>query len=163
MHWGGEMDLLTRIAAERDCERLVHDYANRLDAYDHQGFLALFADDAVLAMLGRDHAGLAAIRAWLEGREQGMICRHLVTNLVVRLDGPDAASGTCYTLAFRAGQAADSPPGALNTPTFLVTYHDRFTRHPERGWLFARRAVVADLVGPDQMRALLLAARAALA
>lgn len=155
------MDLLTRIAAERDCERLVHDYANRLDAYDHDGFLSLFAEDAVLAMLGRDHIGTAGLRAWLEGREQGMICRHLVTNLVVRLDGPDAAQGTCYTLAFRAGQAQDSPPGALTTPTFLVTYHDRFTRHPTRGWLFARRAVVADLVGPDQMRALLLAARTA--
>ncbi|WP_323039017.1 nuclear transport factor 2 family protein [Gemmobacter sp.] len=155
------MDLLTRIAAERDCERLVNDYANRLDAYDHDGFLALFAEDAVLAMLGRDHTGPAALRAWLDGREQGMICRHLVTNLVVRLDGPDSAHGTCYTLAFRAGQALDTPPGALTPPTFLVHYNDRFTRHPTRGWLFARREVVADLVGPDQMRALLLMARAA--
>jgi hypothetical protein len=48
----------------------------------------------------------------------------------------------------------------LTTPTFIVTYHDRFIRHPTRGWLFARRSVVADLVGPDQMRTLLLAARA---
>ena len=155
------MDLLTRIAAERDCERLVHDYANLLDAYDHDRFLALFAEDAVLAMLGRDHVGPAGIGAWLAAREQGMICRHLVTNLVVRLDGPDRALGTCYTLAFRAGQALDSPPGALTTPTFLVHYHDRFTRHPARGWLFSRREVVADLVGPDQMRALYLTARSA--
>lgn len=155
------MDLLTRIAAERDCERLVHEYANRLDAYDHDGFLALFAEDAVLAMLGRDHSGMAGLRAWLEAREQGMICRHLVTNLVVRLDGPDTAQGTCYTLAFRAGQAQETPPGALTAPTFLVHYRDRFTRHPVRGWLFARREVVADLVGADQMRALLLAARSA--
>jgi len=155
------MDLLTRISAERDCERLVHDYANRLDAYDHDGFLALFAQDAVLAMLGHEHTGSAEISAWLEAREQGMICRHLVTNLVVRLDGPDTALGTCYTLAFRAGQALNNPPGALTDPTFLVHYLDRFTRHPARGWLFARRTVVADLVGPDQMRALLLATRAA--
>jgi uncharacterized protein (TIGR02246 family) len=155
------MDLLTRIAAERDCERLVREYANRLDAYDHEGFLSLFTDDAVLAMLGRDHNGIAGIRAWLEAREQGMICRHLVTNLVVRLDGQDAATGTCYTLAFRAEKAQDNPPGALTAPTFLVRYHDSFASHTTRGWLFTRRTVVADLVGPDQMRALLLAARAA--
>ena len=155
------MDLLTRIAAERDCERLVLDYANRLDAYDHGGFLSLFADDAVLAMLGRDHVGIAGIRAWLHAREQGMICRHLVTNLMVRLDGPDAATGSCYTIAHVARQALGNPPGALTAPTSLVTYTDRFTRHPDRGWLFARRSVVADLVGPDQMRALLLTARAA--
>ncbi len=153
------MDLLTRISAERDCERLVQDYALRLDDYDHDGFLALFADTAVLAMLGREHSGLPAIRAWLEAREQGMICRHLVTNLVVRADTPETATGTCYTLAFRAGQALDAPPGALTAPTFLVHYHDRFTRDPARGWLFSRREVVADLVGPDQMRALYLAAR----
>ena len=155
------MDLLTRIAAERDCERLVVDYANRLDAYDHEGFLALWAEGAELAMLGTVHAGLPAIRAWLEGREPDMICRHLVTNIAIRIEGPDHATGTCYTLAFRAGQALAAPPGAMGMPTFLVHYHDRFTRDPARGWRLRRREVVADLVGPEQMRALLLAARAA--
>jgi hypothetical protein len=152
------MDLLTRIAAERDCERLVVDYANLLDAYDHDGFMALWAEGAELAMLGRVHAGLPAIRNWLAGREAGMICRHLVTNLAVRVEGADSAAGSCYTLAFRAGQALDAPPGVLAAPTFLVHYHDRFSRDPQRGWLFARREVVADLVGPDQMRALYLQA-----
>lgn len=155
------MDLLTRIAAERDCERLVIEYANRLDAYDHDGFLALWAEGAELVMLGTAHSGLPAIRRWLEGREAGMICRHLVTNIAVRLEGPDSATGTCYTLAFRAGQALEAPPGAMGLPTFLVHYHDRFARDSVQGWRFARREVVADLVGPEQMRALLLAARAA--
>ncbi|WP_187972565.1 nuclear transport factor 2 family protein [Aquibium microcysteis] len=154
------MDLLSRIAAELDCVQLVHEYANRLDAYDHDGFMQLWAEDGVLAMLGTEHRGPAAIRRWLEGREQGMICRHLVTNTVIRPETESSASGSCYTLAFRAGQAADSPPGALVNPTFLVSYRDRFMRDGERGWLLARREVVADLVGPDQMRALLLGARA---
>ncbi|MBW6495906.1 MAG: nuclear transport factor 2 family protein [Burkholderiaceae bacterium] len=148
---------MTRIAAERDCERLVNDYANRLDNYEHEGFMALFAEHAVLAMLGTEHAGAAAIRRWLEGREKGMICRHLVTNLVIKIERPDHATGTCYTLAFSAGQALKSPPGALTMPSFLVHYRDSFARDAERGWLFARREVVADLVGPEQMRALYLA------
>lgn len=154
------MDTLNRIAAELDCGRLVHEYANRLGAYNHEGFMALWSEKGVLAMLGTDHAGPAAIRRWLEGREQGMICRHLVTNVVIRVENADAAAGTCYTLAFKAGQALESPPGTLTNPTFLVSYRDRFVRDPARGWLFARREVTADLVGPDQMRALYLAGRA---
>jgi hypothetical protein len=85
-----------------------------------------------------------------------MICRHLVTNLAAGC----CRTGTCYTLAFRA-QAADNPGRLDHAHLPCPLNHDRFTRHPMRGWLFARREVVADLVGPDQMRALLLTARAA--
>jgi len=151
------MDDLERLLIERACERLVHDYANLLDAYDHDGFLKLWAEDAVLDMLGTQHRGPEGLRGWLAGREPRMICRHLVTNTVTDVIDADTATGRCYTIAFRARNAEGAAPGPVGDPTFVVTYRNHFTRHPQRGWLFARREVIADLVGPDQMHALFMA------
>lgn len=151
------MDDLERLLSERACERLVNDYANLLDAYDYEGFLQLWSEDAVLDMLGTEHRGLNGLRAWLEGRERRMICRHLVTNTVTRVIDRDRAEGACYTIAFRARNAEGAGPGPVGDPTFVVSYRNHFIRHPQRGWLFSRREVIADLVGPDQMHALFLA------
>lgn len=153
------MDALAVLLAERACEALVHDYANLLDAYDYTGFMELWSENPSLNMLGRTHQGQAAIRSWLDAREPGMICRHLVSNLRIRVLSETEAEGRCYTLAFRAGHALQAPPGPISTPTFLVSYRDSFRLEGARGWRLAHRDVEPDLVGPDQMHALLLAAR----
>ncbi len=148
------MDDLNRMLIERACERLTNSYANLLDAYDYEGFMGLWADDAVLNMLGREHAGRAAIRTWLDTREPDMICRHLVTNIVTDVVDENSAKGFCYTLAYRVQGGRGREPGPLEQPTFLVQYHNEFRRDPDRGWVFARRIVSAAMVGPEQMRAL---------
>lgn len=150
------MDRIDRLEAIHACTDLVNNYATYLDDYNYDAFMGLWVDAPELDMLGNLHQGLNAIRGWLDGREKDMICRHLVTNITTQIHTPDDATGRCYTLAFRAPNAAWQPPGALVTPTFLVNYRSEFRRDPARGWLFSRRSVTADLAGPDQMRALFL-------
>lgn len=150
------MDPLYRLQSLQACNDLVNDYANLLDDYNYTDFLKLWADEGELLMLGARHQGIEAIKRWLDGRERAMICRHLVTNISTRILSETSAEGRCYTLAFRSPNSENSPPGVLGTPTFLVTYKNEFTRDEHRGWLFARREVRADLVGPEQMRALYL-------
>ncbi|HEU0222758.1 MAG TPA: nuclear transport factor 2 family protein [Paracoccaceae bacterium] len=149
------MNDLEKLLIERTCERLATSYANLLDAYDYEAFLDLWAEDAVLNMLGREFSGRQAIRRWLEGREPGMICRHLVTNIVTDVIDADRARGYCYTISYRVQNALGQEPGPLERPTFLVHYRSEFTRHPARGWLIARRDVVADMAGPAQRQAIL--------
>ena len=67
------MDAAERMLAEHACARLCHLYARRLDAYDYESFMELWADDATIVMLGNPYAGEAAIRSWLARREPDMI------------------------------------------------------------------------------------------
>jgi ketosteroid isomerase-like protein len=139
------MEALERMAAERACERLVNLYANRIDAYDYDGFASLFAEDAVLDMLGTEHRGLEGIRRFLEGRDRTMICRHLVTNVVIDVSDPDNATGCAYTIAYRVLNARGKAPARFEPPQFLVDYSDVFRRDLRRGWLFARRKATSQL------------------
>jgi hypothetical protein len=147
------MDDLNRMLAERACEKLCYAYANFLDAYEHDKFIGLWADDAVLNMLGREQKGRHGIRAWLESREQDLTCRHLVTNVVTEAVDDTYVKGFCYTIAYRARGWRGREPGPLEAPTFLVQYHSEF-RKEARGWLFSRRDVSAALIGTEQMAAL---------
>ncbi len=139
------MDTLTRMEIERACERLVKVYANRIDAYDYDGFMELWTEDAVWNVLGKEWKGLAGIRAGLEARDPTMICRHLVSNIVIDVLDDNRATGFCYTIAYRVLNARGKAPALFEPPQFLVDYRDTFVRDPRRGWLFARRDIAAAL------------------
>jgi ketosteroid isomerase-like protein len=135
------LDAIKRMEIERACERLVNVYANRIDAYDYEGFLKLWAEDAVWNVLGKEWRGHAGIRRGLEARDQTMICRHLVSNIVIDVADENRASGVCYTIAYRVLNARGKAPALFEPPQFLVDYRDSFVRDSRRGWLFARRDV----------------------
>lgn len=137
------MDDLQRLLIERACERLVKTYANRIDAYDYDGFMQLWSDDAVWNVLGKEWRGLDGVRAGLAVRDTTMICRHFVTNIVIDAIDADHAQGYCYSIAFRALNMRGKAPAPMDEPQFIVEYHDSFVRSPQRGWLFARRDITA--------------------
>jgi hypothetical protein len=137
------MDDLERLLSERACERLLHLYANRIDAYDYDGFMELWAEGGVWNVLGNVMSGLPAIREGLERREDHLICRHFVTNAVIDVIDENRATGYCYTIAFRARHMRGKAPAQMETPQFIVEYHDAFVCDPARGWLFSRRDVTA--------------------
>jgi hypothetical protein len=145
------LDDLQRMIIERSCERLAKLYTHRIDNFDYDGVLDLWADDGLWSVNGvwfvksADMRGHAEIRAGLEDRDKTMLCRHLVTNMVVNALSENEADGYCYTLNYRVGGVRDNPPGPLGTPQFLVDYRDVFTRHPSRGWLFKTRHVTSIL------------------
>ncbi len=149
-----DLDPLERLLAERECERLIVEYARRLDLGEPDGVAELFTEDAVWEMPG-------LIR--FEGRDELSVgipsrlsasartTRHVCTNIAINVVGPSEAVGCCYLINYRH----DWPDGVIEQqapsaePKYIGEYHDRFVRTPV-GWRFAhRRTVLAFSRPPD--------------
>jgi ketosteroid isomerase-like protein len=116
-------------------------YATALDRGDVDAVAQCFTNDASLEspLLGEfsTHAGIRDFAARTERlkREQGVQFRHVVSNLVVDVEG-DHASATCYLLDFvtREGVTELLSPGEYRCEL----------RKTSGQWLFERRVVVMD-------------------
>jgi ketosteroid isomerase-like protein len=132
-----------------DIEAIVYGYAERLDAGDMGGVVDLFEhatwrSDAT----GDVRRGADAIRqvydriaVYEDGTPR---TKHLMTNLVVDIDGDSATARSSYSVL--QGIVAGEPL------RFVVAgrYIDRFERGPD-GWRLADRLFLVDLSG-DQTR-----------
>jgi ketosteroid isomerase-like protein len=119
-----------RRAIEHDCARLVAHYANLNDAGEWEQLAALYAEDGAMARPTAPDApvmGRAAILAAFRARP-ARTSRHICSNVVIEVEGPDAARGTSAMLLFTAPDAAP----------LVGSFHDRFMRTAE-GWRFAER------------------------
>ena len=123
------MNQQERQAIEWECAKLIAQYANLVDAADWSAVAALYTADAVFArptspdqpLVGRE-AILAAFLA-----RPPRITRHVCSNVVVEVEGPDSARATSAMVLYMA----DKPPLA-------GSFHDRFRLTPA-GWRFAER------------------------
>jgi hypothetical protein len=118
-----------RRAIEADCARLIALYANLNDAARWAEAAALYAEDGVMARPTAPDAplvGRAAILAAFESRPPRKT-RHVCSNVVITVEGPDAASGESAMILLQP----DAAPLA-------GSFHDRFVRTAE-GWRFAER------------------------
>jgi hypothetical protein len=118
--------------------------------------VAVFAEDGVLEIPTGVHAGRQAIRAALSAVRvdapapteiPGFLHHHLTTTHV-ELDGPDAATGTCYFLVM-------SPVGVDH----CGRYADRYVR-VDGEWLIARRRATVSWASPDSVVGAKVTARA---
>ena len=118
-----------RRAIEADCARLIALYANLNDAARWAEAAALYAEDGVMARPTAPDAplvGRAAILAAFESRPPRKT-RHVCSNVVITVEGPDSASGESAMILLQP----DAAPLA-------GSFHDRFVRTAE-GWRFAER------------------------
>ncbi|MBW6493328.1 MAG: nuclear transport factor 2 family protein [Burkholderiaceae bacterium] len=148
------MDELIQLAHERACERLIHSFARALDQYDYAAALRLWADDGVFVALGREHKGHSGLLDWMNQREKDMVCRHIVTNIVVDVQSETHASASAYCSAWRVRGWRGREPGPMSLPAYVVEYTDAFVRDPAKGWLLSRRDVAVALAGVEQRQAL---------
>lgn len=119
-----------RRAAEWECTRLVHLYAQLNDAAQWSAVAALYTPDGRMSrptapdapIIGRD-----AIRIAFEARPR-RTTRHICANVVIDVENADSARGSSAMLLFTA---ADAPP-------LIGAFEDRFRRTDE-GWRFAER------------------------
>ncbi|UZK65093.1 nuclear transport factor 2 family protein [Sphingomonas sp. M1-B02] len=118
-----------RRAIEQDCARLIALYANRNDAADWEGVAALYAPDGRMSRP-------TAPDDWIEGREAILAAfqarpprttRHVCSNVVIDILGPDRAEGESAMLLF----TGEAPPK-------VGSFHDRFVR-VDGDWRFAER------------------------
>ena len=103
-----QMDETTRLTHEQACTRLIHGFARALDRYDYDAVLRLWAEDGVFSVPGRDHHGHAGLKAWMARREKDMICRHIVTNIVVDVIDPTSEIARSRTTDVIASDATTS-------------------------------------------------------
>lgn len=118
-----------RRAIEHDCARLIALYANLNDEARWDEVAALYAEDGVMVRPTAPDApthGRAAILAAFKGRAP-RTTRHVCSNVVIDVEGPDTARGISTMLLFTGAGAP-----------LVGAFHDRFVR-TEEGWRFAER------------------------
>jgi uncharacterized protein (TIGR02246 family) len=131
-------DQVHRLVAERDCERLVYDYAWLVDSGTASGVADLFTDDGTwLGADGRGMRGQEEIRKGFSHREglSRRQSRHVMTNVRIDDAGRDHASGTAYLINYRhdATGGIAARPAPADHPKFVGDYHFTFRRTPD-GW-----------------------------
>jgi hypothetical protein len=131
-----------RLEIERACEQLVYSYSRALDLGDTSAAADLFAVHGSMARPttpDQVSQGRETIRAALATRPKGLLTKHLSTNVTVRVDSRDTASGLSYlTMIATIPGAEDKPPFLSNGPIYFGEFKERFVR--EHGvWKFLER------------------------
>ncbi len=130
----------------RDIEKLIHTYAERIDAGDLAGVAVLFANGRILAAPGVVFEGAEEVRKMYENsvriHDDGTPrTRHVTTNMVVDVDeGGNTAVSRAYYTVFQ--QTEDLPLQVI----ISGHYHDTFHRVDGR-WCFEAREMFVDLTG----------------
>lgn len=136
----GASDPLAEVALEHACARVILDLARFTDSGHYADALALFCDDATMDRDGEIFSGIAALRQAYAQRPANRITRHVVSNIVVQLDGPAQACATSYVTVYRHFVDRDhaEPPYQMPGADVLGQYQDRLVRSPA-GWRLAAR------------------------
>ena len=127
---------------ERACEQLVYAYSRLLDLGDLSGAADLFAESGSMARpMAPDQVvhGRETIRASLLTRPKSLLTKHLATNVMVRVESRDTASGISYlTMIATTPGPQDRPPYPSDGPIYFGEFKDRYVR--EHGvWKFQER------------------------
>lgn len=129
-----------RRAAEADIEKLIRRYALLNDANEWDALAALYTEDGRFARPSAPDDWIAGREAILAGftARPARKSRHVVSNVVVDLAGPEAARAFSVIVLFMGdSQEAGLPKMAANAP-FVGYFEDRLVRTAD-GWRFAER------------------------
>jgi hypothetical protein len=132
-------------ATARDLERLSFRYAATLDNRDRAGFVALFAEDAVLTMLRRRRDAAEVLSTWTGHAELGLVPEvlnrllrtlHLVGNRLYEVSG-DAVTGLVYCVAHHIDDNGPVPVDQV----LYIRYRDKYRRLSGGSWRFQERSI----------------------
>lgn len=132
-------DPVSRLLAERACERLIIDFVHRLDLGEPGSVAELFTPDGVWEWPDGDRVveGRDALRRYFGSRPPDRLSRRLMTNILVTLTSATTATATSYLTTYRV----DGYPGGMTPPRLPVNighYEDTFA-NTDGTWLLARR------------------------
>ena len=146
----------TAFAGVGDDRALIEDlqarYLFAFDWQDAQGYAGTFTEDGVLDYGGGEIKGRKAIAEFIEsGRqrseetrastpagERPRVGRHIISNIVVKIDG-DRARGLAYWTHMTSG------PTGYGTVDFFGHYEDEMVK-VNGEWLFARRRIYNEAI-----------------
>lgn len=111
------------------CEAVVLDYAYYRDRPDAQAVANLFAEDAVLQVMGQEFTGRKAIRDRIVAGAGGPIFRHMMSTIRIFSVDAERATGVSYVTVY-SGTREDGGDGPVPVETFAAVgeYHDEFVR-----------------------------------
>jgi hypothetical protein len=148
-----ELSAIERLEIERACERIVYAYSRFMDVGDMNGAADLFALEGTFARpMTPDQfiTGREAIRASLLSRPKTLLTKHLVTSVMIDVEGRDTARGISYLTMISTTPAEGArPPHVSQGPVWFGEMNDRFVR--EGGaWRFADRrgSIQVKFAGP---------------
>jgi uncharacterized protein (TIGR02246 family) len=127
------VDDITRLLAERACERLMYQYARYVDSGQASAIADLFTEDGTWTGAdGRGMNGQAEVRAAFSAR-QALVrrqSRHVITNVLIDVHSPDRATGIAYLINYRHDSQGDEAehPAPARHPKFVGDYHLEFCR-----------------------------------
>ena len=132
-------------AIERACSRLVVAYTHLIDFGEAARVADLFTEDGVWESDGTRMEGRDQVRAGFMARQKraDRRSRHVCTNLVVDVLGPDTAEGLVYFSLYRADGVTDPGPAALVGPVMVGEYRDSFACVDGEWRIAHRRADIA--------------------
>jgi len=117
-----------------DVQRMISTYARTMDGRDIPSCAALFAEDAVIEVMGQRHAGLAAIRTWMNELAKTPPGIHLTANTLVQAAGEGEATAVSDVAFIK------QVDGAWRILT-AGRYEDRL-RRTDSEWRFVSRRIV---------------------
>jgi hypothetical protein len=148
------MQLVDELAAIRDCERLVYDFSRLVDSGRRPEVPGLFADQGTWRVGAQVVTGREELATYFAAvRDNGLVSRHVVTNVSITVRDTGSADGHSLILWFSF--AGDSPD--LNGDTIVTVgscqlrlgeYRDEFI-HTDKGWRFLNRERRYVLLGGD--------------
>lgn len=117
------------------CSALVYRLYYALDEHAYQGLDQLLSPDVRFTRLGNTVEGLSALTAVFSQRPATMATRHVLSNPMVSVTGPDAASGIHYMQVVRKHNVTPATPRPLlvRSAWRLSIVHTTFARAAS-GW-----------------------------
>ena len=135
-----------RIEIERACERVILDYSRALDLGDMSAAADCFAANGSMARpMNPDVViqGREAIRASLLTRPTALHTKHLETNILIDVQGRDAATGLSYLTMISVMLGEDAkPPHVSPGPLWFGECVDSFVRENGVWKLLDRRGSI---------------------
>ena len=135
------LTLVERWSAEQACRDLVIRGAALIDACDYEAFAALFLDDGELVRPGAASVrGRAAIVTAYRARPPDRMTRHLISNSLVTLTGPNEARAQSHVLLWSSSSNhAVGAFGRVADPRQVIGELDDRLAQTAEGWRIARR------------------------
>jgi ketosteroid isomerase-like protein len=128
-----------RIAALVDRQAIdqlvAGDYPRALDASDWDAYVATYAEDGELVLLGNSSKGRAAIKSFLAAQPAGAHVIHVISNLSYTING-DSATGGAY---WQDIGNVNGAPGVV-----VAGHYDDSLRKVNGAWKFTKRSIVID-------------------
>ena len=131
------MTPIEALLARDACLQAMTAYCTHLDAREEDRFVALFTDDVVFSIGGKEIIGHPAIRESIRTRPASILSWHLVLNHRIDIHGEDRAEGKAVGLVVRGTRDRETWPMPIRGVELLMHYRMLFRREGAN-WLIER-------------------------